>query len=214
MAGRDSEPIRRLRAGAASERPIRSQPVLVFMVGLMLIAVPLYLLRRPEFHPIEPVTSPEVRSFGGVIRTEYDAGPSAPEVTLGPLQRVRCGASAADTIGEGSLCDALPLLEAALRQGILGSVDCAPRGGKAGSINYVLEIDFTSNRVNVFAGKSGKWRGARARKAVTCVLRTLPPLAWADIEHQHQYYAIAILASYPGSAGDGQDDDEAMPTFE
>jgi hypothetical protein len=214
MAGgpRDSEPIRRLRSGSASERPIGSQPVLAFMLVLMLVAVPLYLLRRPEFHPtVEPAAGTEVRAFGGVIRTEYDAGPSAPEVSLGPLQRVRCGASAADTTGEGSLCDALPLLEAALRQGISGSVDCAPRGGKDGSINYVLEVDFTSNRVNVFAGKSGKWRGARARKAVTCVLRSLPPLAWADIEHQHQYYAIAILASYPGSA---EDDDDAMPTFE
>jgi hypothetical protein len=213
MAGgpRDSEPIRRLRAGGASERPIRSQPVLVFMVGLMLVAVPLYLLRRPEFHPATPIASSEVRTFGGVVRSEYDAGPGAPEVSLGPIQRVRCGASAAASTGEGSLCDALPLLEAALRQGISGSVDCAPRGGRDGSINYVLEVDFTSNRVNVFAGKSGKWRGARARKAVTCVLRSLPPLAWADIEHQHQYYAIAILASYPGSA---EEDDEAMPTFE
>jgi hypothetical protein len=213
MAGgpRDSEPIRRLRAGAASERPIRSQPVLVFMLGLMVVAVPLYLLRRPQFHPVEPLAGAEARTFGGVIRTEYDAGPSAPEVSLGPLQRVRCGASTTDTTSEGSLCDALPLLEAALRQGIAGSVDCAPRGGKGGSINYVLEVDFTSNRVNVFAGKSGKWRGARARKAVTCVLRSLPPLAWADIEHQHQYYAIAILASYPGLP---EDDDESMPVFE
>jgi hypothetical protein len=211
MAGgpRDSEPIRRLRAGAASERPIRSQPVLVFMLGLMLFAVPLYLLRRPASHAPQASGGVLPRAFGGVVRSEYDAGPSAPEVTLGPLQRVRCGASSADGNADGSRCDALPLLESALRQGIVGSVDCAPRGGKEGSINYVLEVDFATGRLNVFAGKSGKWRGARVRKAVTCVQRSLPPLAWADIEHQHTYYAVAILATYPGSP-----EDEAMPVFE
>jgi hypothetical protein len=205
---RDSEPLRRLRSSAGSERPLRSQPVLVFILGLILIAVPLYLLRRPESHSVEtPIVAPT--TFGGVVRSEYDAGPRAPDVSLGPLQRVRCGTSAADNAAEGKLCDALPLLENALRQGIVASADCAPRGGKEGSINYVLEVDFGTGRLNVFAGKSGKWRGAHARKAVSCVLRSLPPLAWADIEHQHQYYAIAILASYPGSA-----EDEAMPTFD
>jgi hypothetical protein len=211
MAGgpRDSEPVRRLRAGAGSERPIRSQPVLMFVIGLMLFAVPVYLLRRPASHSPQAPTGVVPRPFGGVVRSEYDAGPGAPEVVLGPVQRVRCGASATDSNAEGSRCDPLPLLEAALRQGIVGSVDCAPRGGKEGSINYVLEVDFATGRLNIFAGKSGKWRGARVRKAVTCVLRSLPPLAWADIEHQHTYYALAILATYPGAA-----EDEAMPVFE
>jgi hypothetical protein len=130
-------------------------------------------------------------------------------VVLGPIQRVRCGASANQTSGEGGLCEALPALEAAFRKSIQGNIECAPRTGKEGSINYVLEVDFSSNRLNVFPGKSGKWRGPRAQRAATCVLRSFPPVALADMMHQHQYYAIAILATYPAP-----DPLDVLPTFE
>lgn len=209
---RAQEPlVRRLGSASSGERPIRAQAVVAFAVGVVLVAVPLYLLRRPGTASLSLLADAGAPGFGGVIRTEADAAAEATEVLLGPLQRVRCGPSATQISGEGGLCDALPLLEGALRQGIQSNVDCAPRAGKEGSINYVLEVDFTSNRSNVFAGKSGSWRGARAKKAVTCVLRSLPPLPWTDITHQHQYYAIAILATYPAPApepGDG------LPNFE
>src|SRR5690606_10282759 len=146
-----------------------------------------YHLRRPSTSARSLLPDTGAAGLGGVIRTEADAGAEAAEVLLGPLQRVRCGLSAARISGEGGLCDPLPLLEGALRQAIQNNVDCAPRAGKEGSINFVLEVDFTSNRLNVFAGRSGTWRGARAKKAVTCVQRSLPPLPWTDIAHQHQY---------------------------
>ncbi len=201
--------IRRLSHGSAgSERPVRSQLVVAIAVAVVLVAVPLYLLRRPG--PSSPELEDTRRlGFGGVIRASVDAGAGAGDVFLGPLQRVRCGASATQTSGEGGLCDGLPLLESALRQSILQNADCVSRGGKEGSINYVLEVDFTQSRLNMFAGKSGQWRGARARKAISCALRSLPPLPWTDIVHQHQYYAIAVLATYP--AGEAADD---LPTFD
>jgi hypothetical protein len=202
--------LRRMSHGSA-DKPIRSQLVVTLAVGLLLLAVPLYLLRRPDSTPDPRDVAQTTRAlgFGGVIRDELDAGAHPSDVVLGPLQRVRCGASAAQTSGEGGLCDNLPLLEAALRQAIVGNVDCVARGGKEGSINYVLEADFTQNRLNVFAGKSGQWRGARARKAVSCVLRSLPPLGWTELPHQHQYYAIAMLATYPAA-----EVSEGLPTFD
>jgi hypothetical protein len=145
-----------------------------------------------------------------VIRTVADAGRQVTDVVLGPVQRVRCGASATQTTGEGGLCDALPLLEGALREGIQSNVDCAPRTGKEGTINYVLEVDFASSRLNMFAGQSGTWRGSRGKKAATCVLRSLPPLPWTELPHQYQYYAIAIMASYPPPA----DVSDGLPAFD
>lgn len=192
--------LRRMSHGStSSDKPIRSQLVVSIALGVMLVAVPLYLLRRPSPspNPSDLVRESRALGLGGVIRDELDAGANHSDVLLGPLQRVRCGASATQTSGEGGLCDSLPLLEAALRQAIVSNVDCVSRGAKEGSINYVLEADFTQNRLNVFAGKSGLWRGARARKAVSCVLRSLPPLGWTELPHQHQYYAIAMLATYP-----------------
>src|SRR5688572_15846570 len=75
--------------------------------------------------------------------------------------------------------------------------DCAPQTGKEGSINYVLEVDFRAERLNIFPGQSGKWHGPQARKATACMLRNLPNTPWAELSHQHDYYAIAILATYP-----------------
>jgi hypothetical protein len=201
--------VRRLSAGTSGERPIRAPLVVGFALVLALVAVPLYLLRRPGGSALPTRTDSSRSGFGGVIRAEPDAGAWASDVLLGPLQRVRCGASPNQTSGEGGLCDALPLLEGALRQSIQSNVDCAPRADKEGSINYVLEVDFSSNRLNVFAGQSGSWRGSRARKAVTCVLRSLPPLPWVDVAHQHQYYAIAILATYPAA-----DSSDGLPSFD
>jgi hypothetical protein len=196
-------------AGTSGERPIRAQVVVGFTLALALIAVPLYLLRRPGGSSSGMLPDAGAPGFGGVIRSEVDAALAMTDVLLGPLQRVRCGASATQISGEGGLCDALPLLEAALRQAIQSNVDCAPSGGKEGSINYVLEVDFSQSRLNLFAGKSGTWSGPRAKKAATCVLRSLPPLAWTDLGHQYPYYAIAILATYPAAeAGD------TLPTFD
>jgi hypothetical protein len=183
--------------------------VIAGVLVVILVAVPLYLLRRPRGASSDPPREAASRHFGGVIRAEVDAGARVADVLLGPIQRVKCGPSLAQAHNEGAFCDALPTLETAFRDSIKSSAECAPRTGKEGSINYVLELDFASNRLNVFPGKSGNWKGPRARRAASCVLRAFPPVSWADVNHQHQYYAIAILATYPTA-----DPFDTLPTFE
>jgi hypothetical protein len=202
--------LRRLSRGAGGgDRPLRPQAVLGGMLALVLHAIPLYLLRRPDGSAGATQPDAGVSGFGGVFRSEADASAPAGQVLLGPIQRVRCGASPSQIASEGELCDALPALEAALRQSILGAVDCAPRTGKEGSINYVLEVDFDNHRYNLFPGKSGKWRGPQARRAIQCVLRAFAPVDLAGVSHQYAYYAIAVLAVYPAP-----DPFEILPTFD
>ncbi|HTV25690.1 MAG TPA: hypothetical protein VMG12_43640, partial [Polyangiaceae bacterium] len=89
---RAQEPlVRRLGSASSGERPIRAQAVVAFAVGVVLIAVPLYLLRRPGTSSLSLLADAGAPGFGGVIRTEMDAAAEATEVLLGPLQRVRCG---------------------------------------------------------------------------------------------------------------------------
>ena len=108
---RPREPgLRRVPGG--SERPIRPQLVLGVLLAIVLVAVPLYLLRRPAPN-VSEANVPTTLGFGSVLRTEIDAGVPAAEVTLGPAQRVRCGISANQISSEGSLCDALPELDGA-----------------------------------------------------------------------------------------------------
>ena len=73
----------------------------------------------------------------------------------------------------------------------------------------MLEVDFTANRLNVFPGQSGKWRGPQARRATLCALRSFPPITWSEITHAHDYYAIAVMATYPAP-----DPMETLPSFD
>lgn len=203
--------LRRLSSGSvSSERPLRAQVILTCALGFILLAVPTYFLRRPSGAPeVEPPSAAASR-FGGVVLAEPDAAAPVTQVMVGPIQRVRCGTSAAQATEERGACDALPALEAAFRRSVETSAeDCAPRTGNEGSINYVLEVDFASTRLNIFPGQSGKWHGPQARRAAACVLRSFPDVPWTGIAHQHDYYAIALLATYPAP-----DPLEVLPTFD
>jgi hypothetical protein len=193
-------------AGSSSDKPLRAQLVVVGVVGVILIAVPLYLWRQPSGRPAPTAEASASASAGrlGAAPVALDAGAgagavpkTAERVKLGSAQRVKCGASAGNARIEGSLCDALPWVEQALATAIKAAVDCAPKRKEEGSINYVVSLDFTAKRFHVFPGASGSWRGPQARKATECVNRAFPQPDWGAIPHQYRYYWIAVLATYP-----------------
>jgi hypothetical protein len=201
--------LRRLGVGppAGHSRPIRAQLIVVVVLGLMLLAVPLYLWRRPSLAAkakAEPSSLPSASSAPAIVLPTTvpnlpDAGALEPErVTLAQVRKVRCGATSrqsSDTEG----CDGLAFFEKALAEAIKSSADCAPRSPKSGSINFVLEIDFARKNLHVFPGASGDFRGPKARRTTKCVQNALPVPDWGTIVHQHRYYAIALMATYPGT---------------
>lgn len=187
----------------------------------MLIAVPLYLWRKPSTK-----TSAPAASASGSVGQGPQAAPkpssepavaaTPPRLTLGPVQKVRCGSSAAAAPNEGSLCDSLGPFEEALKKAIIEQESCAPRPNAKGSINYVLTVDFPRKKVHVYPGASGEWRGKQARRATSCVARAIKVADW-NIPHQYRFYAIAVLASYagpPGSAPPVASGQPALPNFE
>lgn len=198
--------LRRLGVGssASSERPLRAQLVVAGVVCVILIAVPLYLLRRPS------ATTGAVASASASVSAPHlppapvavDAGAVPPpkpteRVRLAPPQRVKCGANAASARIEGGLCDSLPSIEQGLVTAIKASLDCAPKRKEEGSINFVVSVDFNQRRFHVFPGASGSWRGPQARKATECANRAFPNPDWGAIAHQYRYYWVAVLATYP-----------------
>jgi hypothetical protein len=205
-----SEPnLKRLGIGGGNtERPIKAQLVVLGVLVLLVVAIPLYLLRKPASGGEDAASTAHTRD-PGLIRSQLDAGKPELSVTLGDMQRVQCSASPGKQGNEGPLCDGLPQVEKAFKQAIRANVECAPRTGKAGTINFVLAIDFTNKRVNVFPGQSGQWKGPQAKAAAECVERSIPDLKWADIEHRYRYYMLAVLASYPAP-----DPTTGFPEFE
>ncbi len=206
-----SEPnLKRLGVGGGGpERPLRAQLVVAVVVTLVLVAVPLYLLRRPSAQ-VEDADATARTVRPALIRNTVDAGPrELSNVTLGMVQRVTCSSSPGKPGNEGSLCDSLPVFEHALASAIKSTSECAPRTGKSGTINYVLSVNFSTKRLHVFPGASGSWKGPQAKAAAKCVKRALPKVDWDSVMHRYRYYMIAIMANYPAP-----DPLESLPAFE
>jgi hypothetical protein len=206
-----SEPsLRRLGVGGGGggDRPLRAQLIVAIVVVFVILAVPVYLLRRPSGKENAPadagasangLNSPPLGGASG-MPSSSDAGSDDERVKLGALTRVKCSAGRRAQGQEGTLCDRLDGLEEAFMKGIRDNVDCAPKIAKGGSINYVLTVDFTDRRVHVFPGASGAWKGPSARKAADCVKRALPAVDWTTQKHQYRYYMLAVMATYPSAA--------------
>jgi hypothetical protein len=90
-------------------------------------------------------------------------------------------------------------LERAFVEAIQKTPDCAPKTAKEGSINYVLEVDFVRKAIHVFPGQSGDWHGPSSRRATKCVERALGKPDLASMTHNYAYYALAVMAAYPGA---------------
>ncbi len=187
--------------GGGGDRPLRAQLVVALIAGLVLLAVPLYMWRRPSGTENAPsdagADAKPALALSNLDAAAADANALDERVRLGGVQRVKCAASAGARGQEGNLCDQLPSLERALAQAIRDSIDCAPKVKQEGSINYVLSVDFRTKKLHVFPGASGSWKGPQARKAAKCVLKSLPAPAWTTLSPQYKFYQIAILATYP-----------------
>lgn len=196
---------RRLGVGSSTrDRPLRAQIVVALVAAIILIAVPLYLLRRPggksAARPgasagLDAGLAPAPQSSAGPALSQLDAGKPIERLRVGPLQHVRCGASAGGG-HEGNLCDSVPFFEEALSKAVRESPDCAPKLNEAGTVNYVLTVDFQRKALHLFPGASGQWRGKQARRAINCVKRAFVAPDWSNTQHQYRFYTIAVLATY------------------
>lgn len=194
-----SEPsIRRLgaRSSANIERPIRAQIVLAGVGILLLLAIPLYLLRAPGEKPNQAEKGPAPLGFSPSVPAGSEKDKEEKLLDLSKPTIVKCGQSPASSGKSGRLCDRLEPVHQSFEKAILETFDCAPRTGEQGTLNYVLTVDFAQHRLHVFPGASGSWTGPQARRATQCVKRALAAPDWEKLAHDHNYYEIAILATY------------------
>lgn len=210
---------RRLGVGGGpggGERLLRAQLVIATVLGFTILAVILYLWRKPSgtehaAHEAASASASANAPLPPIVRTKVDAPKQPiPRVKVSAVQHLKCGASAKASGGEGSLCDSLPFFETSFEKAILDTApDCVPQPKEDGTINYVLVVDFKNRGVRVYPGQSGSWRGKQAKKAAECVKHALSAPAWETLTHQYRYYMLSILATYPaGSTAEG------LPSFQ
>lgn len=184
---------------------MRAQLVVALVAAVTLAAVPLYLMRHPSASKradTDPAASASASASAMALASAAAPTPAVklPErIRLNPPVRVRCGASPKRG-SDGSLCESLTPLEEALAKTIRENEACASRLKQAGTINYVLNVDFAKKTLHVFAGASGDFRGPSARRITNCIERALPKPDWDSIRHQYRYYTFAIMTMYTPDA--------------
>jgi hypothetical protein len=191
--------------------------VIAFILGTTILAVLLYLWRRPSAAPRDAhdaVTEPSSSASAqapAIVHTPVAPKEKSPvpRVKIGTPQRLKCGASPRALVGESGVCDSLPPFEQALAKAIDEKVDCAPKGTDEGSINYVLTVDFRTHDIHLFPGRSGTWHGKQAKVATECVRKALQAPSWDTMIHQYRYYVVALLATYPKQTAE-----DGLPNFQ
>ncbi|HYQ41058.1 MAG TPA: hypothetical protein VER11_03800 [Polyangiaceae bacterium] len=198
---------RRLGVGSGGrDRQLRAQIVVALVAVCILIAVPLYLLRRPGGKSATVASAsasagldagkpPTASASAGAQVTPLDGGKPPERLRVGNVQHVRCG-STPNGGHEGNVCDSVPFFEEALSKAVRENPDCAPKQNEQGTVNYVLTVDFKRKSLHLFPGASGQWRGKQARRSINCVKRAFVSPDWSNTQHQYRFYTIAVLATY------------------
>lgn len=191
-------PYRYLGRGG-SERPVKLQLIIALVAALILVAVPLYLWRRPRPESIPsadaavvdagaPATSPIVA---------FDAGPAG-GITLSPFTTIKC-----DRRGIGKTaperCDHVTTLEDSLARAIREQSACAAASKTPFTVSFVMQTDFDRKKLTLFAGKSSSVKHEKAKKLLRCVKDHMATPEWSAISHQYAHYKVNVVATYPAS---------------
>ncbi len=139
-------PYRYLGRGG-SERPVKLQLIIALVAGLILVAVPLYLWRRPRPESIPTADAAVVDGGAPVLAgtvVAFDAGVSS--ISLSPFTTVRC-----ENPGPGKTpperCDHVTNFEDALSRAMRESAPCAPASKAPFTVSFVLESDFRRKKL-------------------------------------------------------------------
>lgn len=188
---------------------MRVQLIIALIAGLVLVAVPLYLWRRPKPSKADAIdagadalaidAAVPVDAAGNALAAALDGSAvSTNDITLEKVRMVKC-----QRPGPGrttpDMCDRQPFFEEALVKAVLENTSCAPKLPKGGSVSFALKIDYKKKTFHLWAGRSGTIRGKRAAPVIDCVSRALPQPNWDTLGHQYTIYTIALQAVFPPS---------------
>ncbi|HMI84344.1 MAG TPA: hypothetical protein VK550_09640 [Polyangiaceae bacterium] len=198
-------PLRHLGT-SSGPKPLRSPAVLGLLALLVLVALPVYLLRRPK--PTKPaVTEPLPRAETSIVAIAPEAGPppvaietaASKRIVLADPKTARCTPKGGGR-ATAERCDRVAPFEDALARAIRDNVACAPPAAGPYTVSFVLSLDFDKKSLHLWAGRSGSMKKRSAGDLIRCVEHALVPPDWETVAHQFQKYDVNLMAAYPGSA--------------
>jgi len=178
--------------------------IIALVAGLVLVAVPLYLWRRPE--PGADADAMAAALDGGAVAPGgtvpyvplVDASAASPKVKLSPFKTIRC----VDP-GPGKTpperCDHISFFEDALARAIRDNVLCGPSTKTGATVSVVMDMNFRKKKLKLYRGKSSTISKTRTKELFRCIERAMPTPEWGSIPHQHARYVVNVKATYPPS---------------
>jgi hypothetical protein len=185
----------------SADRPARLQLIVALLLGLVLIAIPLYLWRRPRAESIATGGSVDagIDPAVGAAPSTTSAQAEDAKPTLSPIRSILCQDPGQKKTAPEQ-CDRVDELEKAFGKAIEDSASCVPREAGGGTIQYVADVSFKRKAIHVAAPKDG--RTMKSTKVVsTCLAKVkskLQALPLEPLPHAHARYKISVTASYPG----------------
>jgi hypothetical protein len=186
----------------SADRPARLQMIVALVLGLVLVAIPLYLWRRPRAESISATGSAD----GGVDPNAAAASTTAPAIdeskpTVGEAKSILCQDPGPKKTSPEQ-CDHLADVEKAFAKAIEDTaVVCVPKDAGGGTIQFVADVSFKRHALNVSTPKEGRTmkNGKVVSACQSMVKSRLQAVSLESVQHAHARYKIAITASYPGT---------------
>ncbi len=182
------------------DRPARIQMIVALILGLVLVAIPLYLWRRPR---TESISATIGLNDAGVLPA-VTAGPSPSsleaQLSIGEAKVVGCQ-DPGPRKTPPEKCDHVAEIEKQFAKAIEESALCAPKDTGGGSIIYVADVTFKKKTVVLNTPREGRtMKNAKIVSACEKAIRAkLSPLPYDTAKHEHARYFISITATYPGA---------------
>lgn len=184
------------------DRPARLQMIVALVLGLVLVAIPLYLWRRPRAEAIGATT---LAGDAGALPAVVGSAAAAPDEALvvGEPKLLSChdpGPKKTPT----EQCDHVVELEKGLAQAVEENAGCVPREAGGGTLVYVADVAFAGRKKTValtMPRESRTLKNAKTASVCERAIRTkLNALPLESMKHEHARYRLSITATYPGAA--------------
>jgi hypothetical protein len=200
--------------GVGVDRVARIQTLAAVVLGLALIAIPLYLWRRPRSESI-PVTSAlnagaplSDAGLAAVAAPLPSSAPALPQVTLSEAKVMECHDTGSRRTRPED-CDHLAAVEKGFAAAVTAGGSCLPPGTGGGTLVYVLDASF-GRKHRPFelliprdgrSLKSGHGAAGAVSACGAAVKKGLDELSLEGLPHAHARYKIAITATYVAPTG-------------
>jgi hypothetical protein len=185
-----------------ADRPARLQMIVALILGLVLVAIPLYLWRRPRAESIAAAGSADAGVDPNAAGAPTTSAPPSDEgkPTIGEAKSILCQDPGPKKTLPGE-CDHVTDVEKAFAKAIEDTASCVPKDAGGGTIQFVADVSFKRKALNVTTPKDARtMKNAKVVSACQSAVKSkLQALSLDPIQHAHARYKIAITASYPGT---------------